>query len=78
MSDTILLTVDDGLARVTFNRPAFLNAMDFEMGTRWRDVAQQVVTDPSVGAVIVDAAGPDDVITVTPPSGSGSSRAGRR
>ena len=58
MSDTILLTVDDGLARVTFNRPAFLNAMDFEMGTRWRDVAQQVVTDPSVGAVIVDAAGP--------------------
>ena len=58
MSDTILLSIDDGLARVTFNRPAYLNAMDFEMGTRWRDVAHQVVADESVGAVILDAAGP--------------------
>lgn len=58
MTDSILLDVRDGLARVTFNRPAFLNAMDFEMGARWRDIARTVVGDASVGAVILDAAGP--------------------
>jgi 2-(1,2-epoxy-1,2-dihydrophenyl)acetyl-CoA isomerase len=58
MSDAILLDIDAGLARVTFNRPAFLNAMDFDMGARWRDVARQVTGDSSVGAVILDAAGP--------------------
>ena len=57
-SEPILLHVEGGLARVTFNRPAYLNAMDFEMGRRWRDVAHAVADDPSVGAVILDAAGP--------------------
>jgi 2-(1,2-epoxy-1,2-dihydrophenyl)acetyl-CoA isomerase len=58
MTDSILLNVRAGLARVTFNRPAFLNAMDFEMGARWREVAREVTSDQSVGAVILDAAGP--------------------
>lgn len=58
MSDSILLHVEGGLARVTFNRPAYLNAMDFEMGERWREVARTVTSDASVGAVILDAAGP--------------------
>ena len=58
MSDSILVTRDGALARVTFNRPAFLNAMGFEMGRRWRDVAHEITSDDSVGAVILDAAGP--------------------
>jgi len=58
MSESILLTRDGGLARVTFNRPAYLNAMDFDMGTLWRDIAHEVTSDSSVGAVILDAAGP--------------------
>lgn len=58
MSDTILLEVDGPLARVTFNRPASLNAMNFEMGTRWRDVAHEVTENPEIGAVILDARGP--------------------
>jgi len=57
-TDSILVHIEGGLARVTFNRPAFLNAMDFEMGGRWRDVAHEVTSDPAVGAVILDAAGP--------------------
>jgi 2-(1,2-epoxy-1,2-dihydrophenyl)acetyl-CoA isomerase len=57
MSDSILLTREGGLARVTLNRPASLNAVNFEMGTRWRDIAREVTSDPSVGAVILDAAG---------------------
>ena len=45
MSDSILLHVEGGLARVTFNRPASLNAMDFEMGGRWRDVLTEAEVD---------------------------------
>ena len=58
MNDSILLHVDAGLARVTFNRPDRLNAMDFAMGERWREVAREVTRDPAVGAVILDANGP--------------------
>lgn len=58
MSESILLSVDAGIARLTFNRPASLNAMGFEMGRRWRDLAHEVTADPAVKAVILDAAGP--------------------
>ena len=58
MSDSILVTRDGALARVTFHRPAVLNAMDFEMGALWRDIAHDITSDDTVGAVILDAAGP--------------------
>lgn len=58
MSDSILLSIDDGLAHITFNRPDRLNAMDFAMGHRWREVAELVTEDGRVGAVLLDATGP--------------------
>ncbi len=58
MTDSILLDIDGGLAHVTFNRPDRLNAMDFDMGHLWREVAEQVTGDGRVGAVLLDAAGP--------------------
>jgi 2-(1,2-epoxy-1,2-dihydrophenyl)acetyl-CoA isomerase len=58
VTDSILYTRDGALARLTFNRPASLNAMGFEMGRRWRDLAHEVTADPSVGAVLLDANGP--------------------
>ncbi|WP_374316599.1 enoyl-CoA hydratase/isomerase family protein [Microbacterium sp.] len=77
MSDSILLHVEGGLARVTFNRPASLNAMDFEMGALWRDIAHRVTNDPAVGAVILDAAGPafcagGDVVAMATSGAAGS------
>src|SRR6476646_3841540 len=77
MSDSILVTRDGALARVTFNRPAFLNAMGFEMGARWRDVAHELTSDESVGAIILDAAGPafcagGDVIEMATSGASGA------
>ena len=77
MSDSILYTREGGLARLTFNRPASLNAMGFEMGTRWRDLAHEITADPSVGAILLDAAGPafcagGDVVEMAA-SGSGGS-----
>ncbi len=58
MTDGILLRIENGLARVTFDRPASLNAMDFPMARRWREVAHEVTSDAAVGAVILDANGP--------------------
>ncbi|WP_020098588.1 enoyl-CoA hydratase/isomerase family protein [Microbacterium sp. 11MF] len=76
MSDTILLQRDGALARLTFNRPASLNAMDFEMGTRWRDLAHELTSDDTVGAIVLDAAGPafcagGDVVQMATSGGSG-------
>ncbi len=58
MTDSILSRREGALARLTFNRPASLNAMGFEMGRRWRDLAREVTSDPTVGAVLLDAEGP--------------------
>jgi 2-(1,2-epoxy-1,2-dihydrophenyl)acetyl-CoA isomerase len=58
MSDSILYTREGALARLTFNRPASLNAMGFDVGQRWRDLAREVTADDSVGAILIDAAGP--------------------
>jgi 2-(1,2-epoxy-1,2-dihydrophenyl)acetyl-CoA isomerase len=58
MIDSILLEIEDGLARVTLNRPDRLNALDGEMAERWRDVTRRVAADPAVGAVLLDATGP--------------------
>lgn len=58
MTDSILYAREGALARLTFNRPASLNAMGFEMGQRWRDLAHEIAGDDSVAAVILDANGP--------------------
>ncbi|HYJ50132.1 MAG TPA: enoyl-CoA hydratase/isomerase family protein [Microbacterium sp.] len=76
MSDSILLTRDGALARVTFNRPAYLNAMDFDMANRWREVAHEVTADGRIGAVILDASGPafcagGDVVAMATSGASG-------
>ncbi|MCW2166072.1 Enoyl-CoA hydratase [Microbacterium hydrothermale] len=77
MTDGILLHVEGGLARVTFDRPASLNAMDFPMARRWREVAHEVTSDSSVGAVILDANGPafcagGDVVAMSTSGSSGA------
>ena len=81
MSDSILLSIDGGLARLTLNRPAYLNATDFEMGTLWRDLAHRVTSDPEVKAILLDAAGPafcagGDVIAMASSGAGGSAVAG--
>lgn len=58
MSETILLEVSGGIARLTLNRPASLNAVNAEMGTRWHELALRVTSDPEIGAVLLDASGP--------------------
>jgi 2-(1,2-epoxy-1,2-dihydrophenyl)acetyl-CoA isomerase len=76
MTDSILYA-REARSRVTFNRPASLNAMGFEMGRRWRDIAHEIASDDTVGAVLMDAAGPafcagGDVIEMSTSGASGA------
>lgn len=75
MSDVILFAVDDGLARLTLNRPERLNAFDPELAHAWRDVTAEASERAEVKAVLIDAAGPafcagGDVIAMSTTSGS--------
>lgn len=56
-SPAILLTVTNGLARVTLNRPARLNALDQEGAELWRDIANEIAERDDIRAVLLDAAG---------------------
>lgn len=58
MSDALLLSVDDGLARLTLNRPARLNAFEQELAMAWRDAATAVVARDDVGAILLEGNGP--------------------
>ncbi|WP_314645935.1 enoyl-CoA hydratase/isomerase family protein [uncultured Microbacterium sp.] len=58
MSDAILLSVDEGLARLTLNRPERLNAFNADLAHGWRDATAEAVGRDDVRAVLIDAAGP--------------------
>jgi len=58
MSDTVLLDIDAGIARVTLNRPDAANGIDLEMAAALLDVAHTVKADANVRAVLLTGAGP--------------------
>lgn len=55
--DAILFDVTDGLARITLNRPARLNAVDPEAIGLWQSIAHEVARRDDIGAVLFDAEG---------------------
>jgi 2-(1,2-epoxy-1,2-dihydrophenyl)acetyl-CoA isomerase len=55
--DAILFDVSDGLAHVTLNRPARLNAVDPEAIARWQWIAHEIAERDDIGAVLFDANG---------------------
>lgn len=77
MSESVLFTVDGGVARLTLNRPARLNAINVDMAYAWRDVTADAVSRDDVRAIVLDAAGPafcsgGDVIDMATTMGSGT------
>jgi len=58
MTAPILFTVDDGLARITLNRPDRLNAFDAATGHAWADITAEAVARDDVAAVLLDGNGP--------------------
>lgn len=76
MNDAILFTVDEGLARLTLNRPSRLNAFNSDLAHAWRDATAEATSRTDVKAILVDAAGPafcagGDVIEMATTMGSG-------
>lgn len=57
MNDTVLLEVKDGIATLTLNRPAQLNALNAEMMQALRLTTESVAKDPAVAVLIVKGAG---------------------
>ena len=76
MNDAILFTVDEGLARLTLNRPSRLNAFNSDLAHAWRDATTEATSRTDVKAILIDAAGPafcagGDVIEMATTMGSG-------
>ncbi|MFW5661889.1 MAG: enoyl-CoA hydratase-related protein [Oceanicaulis sp.] len=57
MADTLILDISDGLALLTLNRPAAMNAFTTQMGEEIRAAFDETDADPSVKAVVVTGAG---------------------
>ena len=77
MSDAILLSISEGMARLTLNRPSRLNAFNADLAHAWRDATIEATTRDDVQAVLIDAAGPafcagGDVLDMATTMGSGS------
>ncbi|PRA82021.1 enoyl-CoA hydratase/isomerase family protein [Microbacterium sp. MYb66] len=58
MSDAILFTVEEGMARLTLNRPARLNAFNADLAHAWKDATAEATSRADVKAILIDAAGP--------------------
>ncbi|MBJ7533092.1 enoyl-CoA hydratase/isomerase family protein [Rhodomicrobium vannielii ATCC 17100] len=54
---TLLLTVEDGIARITINRPEARNAFTFEMYEKLAEACETANADSSVRALIITGAG---------------------
>ena len=57
MSDEILYRIDDGIGRVTFNRPEARNAFTFRMYEQLEEICRQAENDSSVKVLLLTGAG---------------------
>lgn len=53
-----MFTVQEGMARLTLNRPTRLNAFDAGLAHAWRDATAEAVSRVDVKAILIDATGP--------------------
>ncbi|MEU4016817.1 enoyl-CoA hydratase/isomerase family protein [Microbacterium sp. NPDC028030] len=58
MSDAILFAVEEGMARLTLNRPARLNAFNADLAHAWKEATAEATSRPDVKAILIDASGP--------------------
>jgi enoyl-CoA hydratase len=57
VSQELLYEIDDGVGRITFNRPEARNALTFRMYERLEEVLHQAESDASLKALILTGAG---------------------
>lgn len=56
MSQEILYEVNDGVGRITFNRPEARNALTFQMHERLAEICGNASTDPSIKVLLLTGA----------------------
>lgn len=56
-TDELLYTVEDGIGRITFNRPQARNALTFAMYERVAAICEEINADPSIRALVITGAG---------------------
>ncbi len=57
MSEPLLYRVEDGLARITLNRPQRLNAFNADLAHAWAEATAAAVRDSAVGAILIEGEG---------------------
>lgn len=57
MSEDLLFEVRDGVARITINRPALMNAMHRAMWSGMADLVRSIENEPDVRCVLITGAG---------------------
>lgn len=57
MPDTVLYEVDAGIATVVLNRPAKLNAINYELADRRLSLLDELEVDPEAQAIVLTGAG---------------------
>ncbi len=57
MSDTVLVSRENGLATLTLNRPDRMNSLTTELMIALRDRLREVATDPEIRAVLLTGSG---------------------
>lgn len=57
MSEPLLYRVEDGLARITLNRPQRLNAFNADLAHAWAEATAAAVRDSAVGAILIEGKG---------------------
>lgn len=55
--EDLLFTLDDGIGRITFNRPQARNAFTFEMYERLAEICGRANTDPAIKVLLLRGAG---------------------
>ncbi len=57
MSEDLLFEINDGIGRVTFNRPQARNAFTFQMYERLAEICRQAANDSSIKVLLLTGAG---------------------
>jgi 2-(1,2-epoxy-1,2-dihydrophenyl)acetyl-CoA isomerase len=58
VSNCLLYAVSDGVATITFNRPAVMNALDADMIRAFRAGSERAAADPEARVIVLRGAGP--------------------
>lgn len=58
MTGAMLYAVSEGVATITFSRPAVMNALDADMIRSFRETCERAAADPAVRVIVLRGAGP--------------------